>query len=73
MITNMASQKILVSIIKVVEKEMPIARKSNVIFNKPIVIEVRVITEELQQREANMSMHKRWSDPRIIQLGQAFV
>src|SRR5438046_7148728 len=71
--TNMASQKILLSLFKAIEKEMPIPRKSDVIFNNPIVIEARVVTEELQRREANMSRHQCWSDHRIIQLGQAFV
>jgi hypothetical protein len=42
----MASQKIVVDVPKVVEKEAPIARKSNVIFNQPIIVEFRVVTVE---------------------------
>src|SRR5216683_2778315 len=70
---NMAREKILLLVLKEVEKEMPIPRESNVIFDKPVVIEVRIVTEKLKQREASMSWYERWCDPGVIEPRKTFV
>src|SRR5438874_12793857 len=65
-VANMAGEKILLLVLKEVEKEMPIPREPDVIFGKPVVVEVRIVTEELKQWKASMSWHERRSDPRVI-------